>query len=101
VFGVLSTSYDKLVKQGEPSILCIAYHCDARTINEVICIEHRGFPQKFAAEWWKQRTNIPVPRSVDEAIALSSQLSVPVSVKVSGLNRRYPMILEHIFRIIN
>src|ERR1035437_5975506 len=96
VFRVLYVTYCKLMKQGAPSILCITYHCDARTISEVVCIEHKGFPQRLAAEWWKQRTNIPMPHSVDEVIALSSQLSVPIAIKASNLNCKYPLVAEHI-----
>ena len=101
VFGVLRASYSKLVKQGAPSILCITYHCDARAISEVVCIEHKGFSQGLAAEWWKRRPNIPMPRTVDGVIALSSQLSVPIALRVNNLNRKYPLVVEYIFRTIN
>lgn len=101
VFSVLRASYSKLVKQGAPSILCVTYHCDARPISEVVCIEHRGFPQRLVAEWWKQRACIPMPRSVDEVIEVSSQLRVPIAIRVNGLNRRYPAITEYMFSSIN
>jgi hypothetical protein len=54
-----------------------------------------------AAEWWKQRTKLPMPNSVDEVIALSPQLRVPTAVKVSNLNRRFSTIVEYIFSTIN
>ena len=70
-------------------------------IREVVCFEHKGFVREQAANWWKQRTNSPMPRSVDEVIALSSQLSVPIAIKAGSLNCKYPLIVEHIFRTIN
>ena len=101
VVSVLRVTYSKLVKRGAPSILCITYHCDARAIEEVVCIEHKGFPQIQGIEWWKHRSKLPMPHTVDEVIALSSQLRVPVAVRVSNLNRRYPVIAEYIFQTIN
>lgn len=91
------------MKQGARPILCVTYHCDARTINEVVCIEHWGFPQKLAADWWAKRSNMPVPRSVDEALTQAIHLRVPIKLRVTAntLNRKYPVILESIFRTIN
>ena len=100
-FSVSGASYSKLTKHNSPSILCITYHCDSRTINEVVCIEHKGFPQMQAIEWWKQRTNKTMPHSVDEAIALSSELRVPIAIKACNVNRRYPVIVEYVFQSIN
>ena len=54
-----------------------------------------------AANWWAQRTNVAMPHSVDEVIALSSQLRVPIAIKVSNLNRRFPTIAEYIFQATN
>ncbi len=103
VFDVLGASYSKLTKRGAPSILCITYHCDARTINEVVCIEHKGIPQRLSIEWWKQRTNVAFPRSVNEALKQTASLQVPVKLRViaNTLNRNYPVIVKYIWRTIN
>ncbi len=95
--------YRKLSKQGAPSILVAIYHCGTKVIREVVCFEHRGFVQKQAANWWQQRTNIPLPRSVDEALEQAVHLRVPIKLRItaSTLSRKYPAILEHIFRTIN
>jgi hypothetical protein len=100
VFAVLRASYSKLVKRGALSLLCITYHCDERAIAEVVCIEHRGLMQK-SANWWQQRTNIAMPRTVDDVLNISSCLRVPVRIAVSNLNRKYPVIVEYMFRTIN
>ncbi len=95
--------YRKLTKQGLPSILVAIYHCGAKVIREAVCFEHKGFVQKQAANWWQQRTNMPIPRSVDIALTHAVHLRVPIKLRVSAstLNRKYPVILESIFRTIN
>lgn len=100
-FRVLRLSYGKLTKRHSPSILHVTYHCDTRAINEVVCIEHGSVVRVQAAKWWKQRTNITMPRSCDEVIAMASQLAVPSAIKVRHLNRAYPTIVEYSFSTIN
>lgn len=40
-------------------------------VSEWICFEHTGFPRRKAEQWWAQRSNEPVPSSVDEAVDLA------------------------------
>lgn len=95
--------YRKLSKHGAPSILIATYHCGAKVIREVVCFEHKGFVQKQAAIWWQQRTNMPIPRSVDEALTHAVHLRVPIALRATAntVNRKYPVIVEYIFRTIN
>ena|ERR1017187_1078418 len=95
--------YRKLAKHGSPSLFVATYHCGAKLIREVVCLEHRGVIQKQAIEWWTQRTNIAIPHSVDEALTQAVHLRVPIAIKViaNTVNRKYPVIVEYIFRTIN
>jgi hypothetical protein len=95
--------YRKLSKHGAPSILVATYHCGTKLIREVLCFEHRGVVAQQAANWWSQRTNMPVPRTVDEALAAAVHLRVPIALRVMSkmINCKYPVICEYIFRTIN
>jgi DNA repair protein RadD len=39
--------------------------------SEWICFEHSGFARQKAEQWWKRRSNLPVPNTADEAVALA------------------------------
>jgi hypothetical protein len=95
--------YRKLTKHGAPSLLVATYHCGAKLIRDVVCFEHRGLLQQQAAEWWLLRTNIAIPRSVDEALTQAVHLRVPITLRATAnsLNRKYPVIVEYMFRTAN
>ena len=40
-------------------------------ISEWVCFEHTGYARGKAETWWRQRSNDPVPMSVDEAVAMA------------------------------
>ena len=39
-------------------------------ISEWICLEHGGYARAKAVQWWRERSNDPVPTSVAEAVDL-------------------------------
>ena len=40
-------------------------------VSEWICIEHSGWARKKAESWWRERSNVPPPDNVDEAVRLA------------------------------
>lgn len=40
-------------------------------VSEWICIEHSGWARKKAESWWRQRSNVPLPDNVEEAVRLA------------------------------
>ena len=84
VSGVSYTRHDK--RGGRPS-LKVTYSCGLATYSEWVCFEHQGYARQKAAGWWRKRTpGLPVPLSVDEAIAQANRLTRPseISVRPSG-----------------
>ena len=84
VHGVSYSRHDKL--GGLPS-LKVTYSCGLKSYSEWVCIEHQGYARQKAAEWWRKRApGLPIPLSVDEAIAQASRLTSPseISVRPSG-----------------
>jgi DNA repair protein RadD len=39
--------------------------------SEWICFEHNGFARHKAELWWRRRSNVPVPDTATEAVALA------------------------------
>jgi DNA repair protein RadD len=39
--------------------------------SEWICFEHTGWAKKKAEQWWRKRSDAPVPESAEEAVALA------------------------------
>jgi DNA repair protein RadD len=55
------------------------YHFQ-RVAAEWICLEHSGFAREKASTWWAQRTDVPCPRTIDEALDVTEQLEVPQAI---------------------
>ena len=84
VSGVSYTRHDK--RGGRPS-LKVTYSCGLVTYSEWVCFEHKGYARQKAADWWRKRApGLPVPLSVNEAIAQANRLTRPseISVRPSG-----------------
>jgi len=57
--------------------------------SEWVCFEHQGYARQKAADWWRKRApGLPVPLSVDAAIAQASRLARPSEISV-GPSGRY------------
>jgi len=84
---VHGVSYSRHDKQGGLPSLKVTYSCGLKSYSEWVCIEHQGYARQKATEWWRKRApGVPVPLSVDEAIAQANRLSRPneISVRPSG-----------------
>ena len=40
-------------------------------VSEWICFEHEGFPHQKAVQWWRARSNEPVPDCIEDAVELA------------------------------
>lgn len=84
---VSGVSYNRHDKRGGQPSLKVTYSCGLTTYSEWVCFEHQGYARQRAADWWRKRApGLPVPLSVDEAIARASRLTRPneISVRPSG-----------------
>ena len=85
--SVNGVSYSRHDKRGGRPSLKVTYSCGLTTYSEWVCFEHQGYARQKAAEWWRKRApGLPVPLSIDEAIAQASRLARPseISVRPSG-----------------
>lgn len=66
--------------------------------SEWICFEHTGWARQKAVSWWRQRSDAPVPGSVDEAVSLAraGALCTTRAIKVrSVLGEKYDHIVSY------
>jgi len=101
---VLSVSYSKHYKRNaapdDPPTLRIDYEVGINTfVQKWVCPEHKGWAwsNKFVP-WWKQRTDIKPPTTVDEALYYKNHLAVPKRITViETAGQRFAEIVEHDF----
>jgi hypothetical protein len=41
--------------------------------SEWVCVEHSGYARAKAESWWRQRTDLPVPDSAEEAVDVARE----------------------------
>ncbi len=91
---VTRVSYARHDKPGKPPSLRVEYWCGINTHSEWVCLEHGGYAKQKAADWWARRVpGVPLPGSVDAALAVVCQLRPPkaIAVRPSG---RYTEVVD-------
>lgn len=92
VFKVDHISVDKHEKDGRPPMMKVTYYCGYKNYPEYVCVQHKDFAGKKAARWWKDRTDVPMPETTDEAIAMMDKLAKPTHIRV-WTNKKYPELM--------
>ena len=80
-------TYARHEKPGKPPSLRVDYYSGLNSNSEWVCIEHEGYARQKAASWWANRApGLPLPRRVDDALAVAQQLRSPsaIAVRPSG-----------------
>jgi DNA repair protein RadD len=96
VFTVNHITYSKHEKAGRPPMLKVTYYCGLRSFNEYVCIQHDGFAQRKARQWWRERTVQAFPESTDDALEAVSGIGTATHLRI-WVNKQYPEILGHCF----
>ncbi len=101
--AVDGVSYHVHYKRNDPSAaptMRVEYRCGfTTTFCEWVCFEHTGYARQKAEQWWRRRSNEPVPDTVDEAVdladcgALAPTISITVQRKAG---EKYDRIVNHI-----
>lgn len=95
-FEVLNVVYQKNVNRArhdKPPTLKVTYHCQGRTFSEFVCLMHGDWAGRKAYKWWMNRTHMPLPATIDDALDVVSTLKVPTHIRVQT-NTQYPEILK-------
>jgi len=102
-FEVAEVSYHVHYKRGDPSAapsMRVDYRSGfASTFSEWICLEHTGYARQKAEQWWRRRSNEPIPDTVDEAVdvacsgALAPTLAITIERKAG---EKYDRVVGHV-----
>jgi DNA repair protein RadD len=91
--GVLNAIYIKNEGRfGKPNTLKAMYFTTGLAYTEYVCLEHNGMAGKMARDWWRKRSPIEPPATIDQALHYISKLKCPRFIRVH-LNKKYPEIL--------
>ncbi len=90
--------FKKNAEEGKPPTMRVSYHFSSfrYPISEWLCVEHTGFPRRKFEKWWKSKSAVPPPTSVEEAVAYAQQgaLATPKRIKTVGkLGERFPSVV--------
>jgi len=96
VFKVDHITYSTHEKAGRPIMMKVTYYCGLRSFSEYVCIQHDGFAQRKARQWWRERSSAPFPESTEAALVVASSLTAATHLRI-WINKQYPEILTHCF----
>lgn len=54
-----------------------------RWVREWVCLEHEGYARRKAEQWWKERSNEPVPNAVEDAVAMANAGTIAQALRVT------------------
>jgi DNA repair protein RadD len=81
-------------KEGKPDSLRVEYRCGLRVFKEWVCFEHHGYPRVKAEAWWRDRSPVSPPDTINEAILAKNELNHPKTIRV-WVNSKHQEILAH------
>lgn len=82
---VTDVTYHHHTKRSDPDALPtlrVEYFNGWRHLaSEWLCFEHTGFAREKAERWWRRRSSLPVPDTVDEALEQAAGLLRPTAIE--------------------
>jgi DNA repair protein RadD len=94
-FTVENVIYQKNINRNDPTkppTLKVTYHCGHTTISEFVCLMHSDWAGRKAYTWWKNRTNLPLPATIDDALEIVASLKVPTHIKARKNGKFYEVL---------
>jgi len=99
VYDVSYYCHQKRDNPDAPPTLRVEYNIGFRHWqSEWICFEHTGYARAKAVNWWMDRSNEPVPESVEQAIELAEAgaLAETEMITVRSITgQKYDRIIKH------
>jgi DNA repair protein RadD len=97
-FKITQITYTEAKKVGRPPVLKVTYYCGLKMFNDWVCLQHEGFAQHKAKQWWQARTDLPVPDTIADALANIDFIPAPTHIKVwMNAKGAYPEIMKYCF----
>jgi DNA repair protein RadD len=96
VFKVDHITYSQHEKVGRPPMVKVTYYCGLRSFKEFVCVQHDGFAQRKARQWWRERSEEVMPSTTAQALEVIDSVRTATHLRV-WVNKQYPEILGHCF----
>lgn len=102
VFKVNLISYYAHYNRGDaskPPSLRVDYHVDGnngRALSQYICMFHTGFAGNKGVRWWRDHCDQPVPKDINQALEVVSQLRIPTHIYVD-MSKKFPEVLNECY----
>lgn len=96
VFAVDHITYGEHRKEGRPPMVKVTYYCGLRAFKEFVCVQHDGFAGRKARQWWKERSDTPMPSTTADALVVIDRVHTATHLRI-WINKQYPEILGHCF----
>ena len=77
-----SICYSRHQKFGKPDSLRVDYQCGLIVYTEWICIEHTGYAQRIARNWWSRHGGDPAIITVSQALSFAQYLYASTKIMV-------------------
>lgn len=96
---VAFVNYSKITPRSGPAIMKATYHCGGiEKYDELVCLEHASAAAKYAHDWWRVRTDMPVPARVDDALRNTQLLRRPSQICLEMVpGSKYPKVINYVF----
>jgi DNA repair protein RadD len=83
---------------GKPdSVRITYYHSFSKKVMHFLMINHGPALRDKALKWWKKRTNLPMPNSVEEAVRMIDSFPVPTHIRVWANAHPFPQVMDECF----
>lgn len=92
VFKIDHMTYIEHTKADRPPMMKVTYYCGYKMFQEYVCIQHDNFAGRKAREWWRGRSDSPMPSTTADALEQAETLRTPTHMRV-WTNKKYPEIL--------
>lgn len=92
-------NYSKITPRVGPPIMKATYHCGGLDkYDELVCLEHTSRAADYARDWWRIRTDRPVPGRVDDALNNTNWLRRPTKICLQfDPGAKYPKVINYVF----
>lgn len=87
-----NVAYYRHEKAGSPPSLRVEYVCGFIVHREWICFEHTGFARMKAEKWWREKSSVPIPATVDGALQIVNQLPHPSHIQIRPSGKYFEVV---------
>ncbi|MCK6458188.1 MAG: hypothetical protein L6Q92_16870, partial [Phycisphaerae bacterium] len=56
-------------------------------VSEWVCFEHEGYARQKAVQWWRQRSNEPVPETAEAAVDLAEMGALTPTLAITAMHK--------------